>query len=137
MPRKYSRVFRCRIPLPTVRPGRSANAPDGLLEVQDGKLRLSLAQVVAAVVENNLTVAGARYYPSEAQTDLLRARSGPSPRGVDQSAIPSGVFAGAEGGSILGTAGGGGGAASNAGGITGAASQVTCGPRACSTPLSA
>ena len=63
-----------------------------------------------------------------AQTDLLRARSGASPRGVDVSAIPSGVFAGAQGGSILGSAGGGGGGASNAGGITGAASQVTIGP---------
>ena len=65
------------------------------LEVQDGKLRLSMAQVVAAVVQNNLTVAAARYYPAAAQTDLLRARSGQSPRGVDHSAIPSGVFAGA------------------------------------------
>lgn len=101
-----------------------ANAPGGALEVRDGKLRLSMAQVVAAVVQNNLTVAGARYYLAEAKTDLMRARSGASPRGVDQAAIPSGVFAGAEGGSILGTAGGGGGGASNAGGITGAASQV-------------
>ncbi len=104
------------------------NAPEAPLEVKDGKLRLSLAQVVEAVVENNLTVANARYYPSEAQTDLLRARSGQSPRGVDQSTIPSGVFAGAEGGSILGTAGGGSGGASNAGGITGAAAAVSVRP---------
>jgi outer membrane protein len=102
-----------------------ANAPNAALEVHDGKLRLSLAQVAAAVVRNNLTVAAARYYLGEAKTDLMRARSGASPRGVDQSVIPSGVFAGAEGGSILGTAGGGGGGgASNAGGITGAATSV-------------
>ena len=112
----------------TVAPAGMANTPNGLLEVRDGKLKLSMAQVIAAVVENNLTVAGARYYLPEAQTDLLRARSGASPRGVDQSVIPSGVFAGAEGGSILGTAGGGGGGASNAGGITGAASQVLLRP---------
>jgi outer membrane protein len=105
-----------------------SNAPDGVLEVRDGKLRLSMAQVVAAVVRNNLTVAGARYYLPEAKTDLMRARSGASPRGIDQSVIPSGVFAGAEGGSILGSAGGGGGGASNAGGITGAASAVRVGP---------
>jgi outer membrane protein len=105
-----------------------SNAPDGRLEVRDGKLRLSMAQVVAAVVQNNLTVAAARYYLPEAKTDLLRARSGASPRGVDQATIPSGVFAGAEGGSILGTAGGGGGGASNAGGITGAASAVRVSP---------
>src|SRR5580658_1186197 len=105
-----------------------ANAANVPLDVQDGKLRLSLAQVAAAVVQNNLTVAGARYYPAAAQTDLLRARSGASPRGVDQSVIPSGVFAGATGSSILGSAGGGGGGASNAGGISGSASQVNVGP---------
>jgi len=104
-----------------------SNAANVPLEAQDGKLRLSLAQVAAAVVQNNLTVAGARYFPAAAQTDLLRARSGQSPRGVDQSAIPSGVFAGATGSSILGSAGGGGGGASNAGGITGSASQVNVG----------
>src|SRR5580704_8618193 len=53
------------------------------LTVEDGKLRLSMAQLVALVVENNLAVASARYFPSIAQTDLLRARSGASPRGVD------------------------------------------------------
>ena len=112
-------------PVPQAAPVQRANVP---LEVRDGKLRLSMAQLVAAVVQNNLTVASARYYPSMAQTDLLRARSGASPRGVDQSTIPSGVFAGAQGGSILGTAGGSGGGASNAGGITGAASQVVVRP---------
>ncbi len=112
-----------RVPAPILSNG--AEAP---LEVRDGKLRLSMAQLVAAVVENNLTVAGARYYSAAAQTDLMRARSGQSPRGVDQSAIPSGVFAGATGSSILGSAGGGGGGASNAGGITGGASAVNVGP---------
>lgn len=105
------------------------NAPNTPLEVREGKLRLSLAQVAAAVVQNNLTVAGARYYPAEAQVDLMRARSGQSPRGVDQASIPSGVFAGATGSSILGGGGGGGGGgASNAGGITGGASAVNIGP---------
>ena len=105
-----------------------SNAPNVPLAVENGKLRLSMSQLIEAVVENNLTVASARYYPAEAQTDLLRAQSGASPRGVDVSQIPSGVFAGAEGGSILGTAGGGGGVSSNAGGITGAASQVVVRP---------
>jgi outer membrane protein TolC len=102
---------------------------DGALPaVENGKLRLSLAQLVAAVVENNLAIAGARYFPSIAQTDLLRARSGASPRGVDASQIPGGVFSGAEGGSILGTAGGGGGGSSNPGGITGSAGRVSIRP---------
>lgn len=98
------------------------------LEVRDGKLRLSLADVLDAVIANNMTVQAARYYPSIAQTELLRARSGSSPRGVDAAVIPSVVFAGAEGGSILGTAGGSGGGASNAGGITGSASAVNIRP---------
>ena len=105
-----------------------ANADRARLEIEDGKLRLSMAQVVAAVVANNLTIASARYFPSIAQTDLLRARSGASPRGVDASVIPSGVFAGAVGGSILSGAGGGGGGATNAGGITGNASAVNIRP---------
>jgi outer membrane protein len=106
--------------------GSSDRAP---LAIEGGKLRLSLAQLVAAVVENNLTIASARYFPSIAQTDLLRARSGASPRGVDASVIPSSVFSGAEGGSILGTAGGGGPAgSSNPGGITGSAGRVSVRP---------
>jgi outer membrane protein len=106
-----------------------SNAANVPLVVRDGRLGLSIAQLVAAVIENNLTVASARYYPPIAQTDLLRARSGASPRGVDASVIPSSVFAGAQGGSILGTAtGGGGGGATNAGGITGAASAVRVNP---------
>jgi outer membrane protein len=115
-------------------PYRSRYVPDANLtnldplEVHDGKLRLSMAQVVAAVVANNLTVASARYFPSMAQTDLLRSRSGASARGVDVAVIPSVVFAGAEGGSILGTAGGSGGGASNAGGITGSATSVNVRP---------
>ena len=105
-----------------------ANAGNLPLTVQDGKLRLSLAQLVAAVVENNLTIASARYFPSIAQADLMRARSGNSPRGGDATQIPSGVFSGAEGGSILGTAGGGGGGSSNPGGITGSAGRVSLRP---------
>ena len=105
-----------------------SNGQDAPLVIQDGKLRLSMAQLVAAVVENNLTVAQARYYPMIGQTDLLRARSGQSPRGVDVTTIPSGVFAGAVGGSILGSAGGGGGGSSNAGGITGSAGRVSISP---------
>jgi outer membrane protein len=112
--------------MPRIAEANLANANS--LTVQDGKLRLSMAQLVALVVANNLTVASARYFPSIAQTDLLRARSGASPRGVDASQIPSGVFSGAEGGSILGTAGGGGGGSSNPGGITGAAGRVSIRP---------
>ncbi len=105
-----------------------ANVDRARLEIADGKLHLTLHKLIAAVIANNLTIASARIYPAIAQTDLLRARSGQSPRGVDMASIPSGVFAGAEGGSILGSAGGGGGGGSNAGGITGGASAVNVRP---------
>jgi outer membrane protein len=97
--------------------------------IRDGEARLSMDVLVRAVVENNLGVALARFYPSIAQTDLLRSHSGASPRGVDAAEIPSSIFAGAEGGSILGTAAaGGGGGVNNAGGITGAAGAVNISP---------
>jgi outer membrane protein len=123
----FPRIYKPYIPLHVSEPSLS-NADNAPLEVRDGKLRLSMAQLVTLVVENNLTVASARYYPSIAQLELLRARSGASPRGVDVSTIPSGVFAGAEGGSILGTAGGGSGGSSNPGGITGSAGAVSIRP---------
>jgi outer membrane protein len=96
--------------------------------LQNGRLKLSMDLLIQAVVENNLNIASARFFPSMAQTDLLRARSGASPRGVDAAVGPNDVFAGAQGGSILGTAAGGGGGASNAGGINGAATAVNIRP---------
>jgi len=101
----------------------------GPSEPWSGSLRLSMAQLVAAVVENNLAIASARYNSSIAQTDLLRARSGASPRGVDMSHVPSVIFASAVGGSILSTAAGGAGAGtSSPGGITGSAGRVAIRP---------
>jgi outer membrane protein TolC len=105
-----------------------SNGADAPLSLHEGKLQLSVEDLVTAVIENNLTVASARYYPAEARTDLLRARSGNSPRGIDASVIPSSVFAGAQGGSILGTAGGGGAGGPAAGGITSNATQVIVRP---------
>jgi outer membrane protein TolC len=107
-----------------------ANSDSAPLPIQNGKLQLSVSRLIAAVVDNNLTIAAFRQYLSIAQTELLRSRSGASPRGVDAAQIPSEVFAGAQGGSILagGNGAGGGGGASNAGGITGAATQVVIRP---------
>jgi len=122
----FPRPYRSYQPRPVSEP--DLNDGDLTSLIQDGTLRLSMSQVIAAVVHNNLSVAAARLYPSIAQTDLLRARSGASPRGVGAAVIPSGVFSGAEGGSILGTAGGGGGGSSNPGGITGSAGRVSIRP---------
>ena len=123
----FPRIYQPYLPR-QVAPQSLANVTDPNLSVHDGKLRLTMAQLVELVIENNLTVATARYYPAIASGDLMRARSGNSPRGVDVASIPSGVFAGAEGGSILGTAGGGGGGSSNPGGITGSAGAVNIRP---------
>jgi outer membrane protein len=122
-PRIWQPYIQPRVPQPEL-----YNADQAALEVRDGKLRLSIADLVKLVIVNNLTVAYARYYPSMTQTELLRARSGSSPRGIDAAIVPSGVFAGAEGGSILGTAGGGSSGSSNPGGITGAAGAVSIRP---------
>jgi outer membrane protein TolC len=111
-----------------VPPANLFNASNLKFAVENGTLRLSMDLLIAAVIANNLGISNARYYPSIAQTDLLRARSGASPRGVDASQIPSAVFAGAEGGSILGTAGGGGGGSSNPGGVIASAKAVNIRP---------
>jgi outer membrane protein len=124
-PRIYQPYIQPVVPKPNL-----GNVNDPALAVHDGKLRLTIARLAAMVVENNLAVASARYYPSIAQVDLLRARSGSSPRGVDVSQIPSGVFAGAAGSSILGGSGatGNGSGSLKAGGITGTAGRVSLRP---------
>ena len=106
------------------------NSPGLAQAVRDGTLRLSLAQLLATVVENNLDLAAARYNLSMSETDTLRSRSGQAPRGTEGVPIPSGLFAGAIGAGIGGGGGGrGGGGGGGGGGITGSARQVNVGPR--------
>lgn len=71
--------------------------------IPDGKLSISVAQLVRAVVENNLTVDGARYTVSIADTELLKARAGQNPSGTEAASIPSSL-----GAVSFGTGGGGG-----------------------------
>ena len=77
--------------------------------IQDGTLRLSVEELVALTLENNLNIAVDRYNLSFAQTDLLRSKAGGSPRGVGGVTTPSGLFGGAIGGGVGGGDGGGGG----------------------------
>jgi len=72
-------------------------------------LSLSVSQLVRAVVENNLTVEGARYTVSIADTDLLKARAGQAPAGTDAASIPRSL------GSVSFGTGGGGGSRNSAG----------------------
>jgi len=95
--------------------------------IRDGRLHLSLAQMLAAVAENNLDLAIARFNTSVAQTDILRAKSGQAPRGSDGAPIPSGLFAGAIGAGLGG--GGGTGGIGGGGGVSGSARAVTISPR--------
>jgi outer membrane protein TolC len=95
----------------------------GLMQmIQGSRLRISLAQLKAAVSENNLDILSSRYSLGYAQTDLLRAKGGGAPRGGAGVQIPSSLFAGAIGAGVGGVSGLGG--FGGAGGITGGARQV-------------
>jgi outer membrane protein len=78
--------------------------------IREGKIELSLSQLAAAVVENNLDIAVARYNRSVAQADLLRANGGQAARGVDAAGagIPDALFASAIGAGVGNIAGLGG-----------------------------
>ncbi len=98
--------------------------------IHDGKIELSLAQLAAAVVENNLNLASARYFNYSAQVDLLRAKAGQAARGVDAvgATIPNALFSAAIGAGVGGGGGGAGGIA-GVGSISGATRTVTAQPR--------
>jgi len=68
--------------------------------ISGGKLRLSIEDVLALALENNLDISVARYNLGYAQTDLLRAKSGGATRGVPGAFSSSALFAGAIGGGI-------------------------------------
>jgi len=92
--------------------------------LKDGKLRLSLSDAVALALENNLDLAIARFNLSIADTDILRARSGESVRGVDTGLVQGtpgggigGFGSGAPGAGAGGTSGGAGGAGTGASGL--------------------
>ena len=69
---------------------------------KDGKIYLSLDDAIALALENNLDLAIARYNLPIADTDILRAKSGASTRGVN-----TGLVQGTPGGGV-GTIGAGG-----------------------------
>ena len=78
--------------------------------IREGKIELSISQLAAAVVENNLTLAVDRYNIYYSQADLLRANAGQAARGVAGAGagIPNELFSSAIGagvGSIAGLGG--------------------------------
>jgi outer membrane protein len=98
--------------------------------IREGKIELSLHQLAALVVENNLNLAVDRYNNYFAQADLLRTRAGQAARGVDSAGatIPDALFSAAIGAGVGGGTGNAGGI-STVGAISGSARTLTAGPR--------
>src|SRR3954462_761066 len=108
-----------RVPEP-----RTANSARVDSLVQNGKIMLSLEDAIALALENNLDLAIARYNLAIADTDVLRAKSGNSVRGVATGLVQGtpgggigGFGAGAPGSGAGGTSGGAGGAGTGASGL--------------------
>jgi outer membrane protein len=93
--------------------------------IQEGKLKLTLADAMALALENSLDIAVQRFIPEYSQTDLLRSKAGQSPRGFTGGTTPGGLTAGALGAGITGTGAGSG--VGSAGGITGGGGAVQVG----------
>jgi len=92
--------------------------------LKNGKLRLSLSDAVILALENNLDLAIARFNLSIADTDIMRAKSGESVRGVATGLVQGtpgggvgGFGSGAPGAGAGGTSGGAGGAGTGASGL--------------------
>src|SRR5271170_700526 len=107
-----------------VPPPSFGNTPRIESMLKDGKLRLSLSDAVALALENNLDLAIARFNLSIADTDILRAKSGESVRGVATGLVQGtpgggvgGFGSGAPGAGAGGTSGGAGGAGGGASGL--------------------
>jgi outer membrane protein len=107
-----------------VPPPSFGNTPRVESLLKDGKLRLSLSDAVTLALENNLDLAIARFNLSIADTDIMRAKSGESVRGVATGLVQGtpgggvgGFGSGAPGAGAGGTSGGAGGAGTGASGL--------------------
>lgn len=79
----------------------------GLL--RDGKLYLSLEDLIELALEDNLDIAVARYNIAFAHTDVLRTQGGGAARGFSGSFQSSALFSGAVGSGVTATTSGVGG----------------------------
>jgi outer membrane protein len=107
-----------------VPPPSFGNTPRIETLLKGGKLRLSLSDAVTLALENNLDLAIARFNLSIADTDIMRAKSGLSVRGVATGLVQGtpgggvgGFGSGAPGAGAGGTSGGAGGAGTGASGL--------------------
>ncbi len=92
--------------------------------LSDGKLHLSITDLIELALENNLDIAVARYNIAFAQTDILRTQGGGAARGFTGSFTSTALYSGAIGG---GVSAGGAGVSSGAGGAAGSATATQLG----------
>jgi outer membrane protein TolC len=128
----FPTIWNAYRPIP-LRPVDFSNGTGVSRHIQQGKLALSLSEVLHLVVENNLALEAGRYNYMISQVDLLRARAGQAARGVPGAPLPAGLFAGAIGAGVgnisnVGNQGTGGTA------ISGQARQVFIGQRGIADP---
>ena len=90
------RLWKAYRPAPLPQPSL-ANSSRLSEMLHEGKLELSLDDLLKLVVENGLALEADRYNYLIAQTDLLRVKSGQAARGVPGAPVPSGLFTGAIG----------------------------------------
>jgi outer membrane protein TolC len=79
------------------------NSPGLLQSIREGKIKISLDQLRAIVIENNLDLLASQNTVHYVKTEMLRAKGGGAPRGVTGVSIPSSLFSGAIGAGIGGS----------------------------------
>jgi len=92
---------------PSVAPVQLADSPRLDTLLKDGKLVLSIQDAIALALENNLDLELVRYAPRLAETDILRAESGSTLRGIPLAVRDAPAGLGTPSPSPDGTLGGG------------------------------
>ncbi len=92
--------------------------------MSDGKIHLTLLDIVELALENNLDIAVARYNIAYAHTDLLRTQGGGAPRGINGGFTSSALYSGAVGSGVSASTSG---VSTSTGGVSGGASSIQLG----------
>ena len=92
--------------------------------LSDGKLHLSISDLIELALENNLDIAVARYNIAFAHTDILRTQGGGAARGFTGSFSSTALFSGAVG---SGVSAGGAAVGGSTGGVAGSATATQLG----------
>lgn len=132
-PAGFPRIFRPYRPL-VIPPADLSNSKTLSEMITEGKIQLSVSQLIVAVVENNLNLAVDRYNNYFAAADLLRAKGGQAARGVGAAgaAVPDSLFSAAIGAGVGNLAGLGG--IGVTGSISGAQRSLNLTPRGAFDP---